>query len=188
MEPDISKLILLIKKKKPSALEKIMNLYMNSVYGIAKSIIGTIGSEEDIEECVQDVFIDVWDNIDKYDAERGAFKTWIFILCKYKALNKKKSIEPTLQTVAINETHFSSDSLEKSLLSKEAKSEIIDAIKSLGKIDREVFVRRFLLEESINEICEFMNLSRQAVDNRLWRGKKLIRAILNSKERGHFYG
>ncbi len=170
------------KTVKPD-IERFMDLYMGSVYGVAKSILMNIGSEQDIEECVQDVFIEAWNNIDRFDESRGSMKTWLLILCKYRALNVKKSLMRKRKVVDFEEVQLSSKGdIEENLLFKERKDEIIQAVNSFNSIDKEVFLRRYFLEQSIEYICSHMELSRQAVDNRLWRGRKRLREILSFEE------
>ena len=162
-----------------------MDLYMNSVCGLAKGILLSVGSEEDVEECVQDVFLDAWNNIEKFSPQRGTFKTWLLILCKSRALNKRKSLINKGKIIQLDEKLTSSkENLEENYLAREGKENVIEEIKSFNAIDREIFVRRYILEQSIEEICSVMNLSRQAVDNRLWRGRKQLRESLASNERG----
>lgn len=164
-------------------IEILMNLYMSSVYGVAKSILIDTGSEQDIEDCVQDVFVEAWNNIDKYDKSRGSMKTWLLILCKYKALNIKKALIKKNRVVDFEELQIpSKENIEENLLFTERKDEIIEAIKSFNSIDKEVFLRRYFMSQSIEYICSNMNLSRQAVDNRLWRGKKRLWEILSLME------
>jgi RNA polymerase sigma-70 factor, ECF subfamily len=166
-------------------VEKLMDLYMGSVYAVAKAILINIGTEQDIEECVQDVFIEAWNNIDRFDESRGSMKTWLLILCKYRALNIKKTLMKKNKIIDFEELQISSkEDIEENVLFKERKDEIIDAIKSFSPIDRELFLRRYFMEQSIESICSHMNLSRQAVDNRLWRGRKKLKQILNFQEGG----
>jgi RNA polymerase sigma-70 factor, ECF subfamily len=164
-------------------VERLMDLYMGSVYGVAKSILMNIGSEQDIEECVQDVFIEAWNNIDRFDESRGSMKTWLLILCKYKALNLKKELIKKNKIVDIEELQISSkETIEENLLFKERKGEIIEAINSFNPVDKEVFLRRYFMKQSIEYIVGSTKLSRQAVDNRLWRGRKKLREILDFEE------
>nr|WP_284703730.1 sigma-70 family RNA polymerase sigma factor [Clostridium swellfunianum] len=163
-----------------------MDLYMGSVYGLAKSILINTGTEQDIEECVQDVFIEAWNNIDKFDESRGSLKTWILILCKYKALNKKKALIKKNNIIDIEALQLSSkEDIEENILLKERKDEVIEVIKSFNPIDKEIFLRRYFMEQSIEYICGYMKLSRQAVDNRLWRGRKRLREIIEIEGRRH---
>lgn len=58
MEQSITQLIYQIIKRKPEALEKVMDIYISNVYYVANSILSHVATEEDIEECVQDTFLD----------------------------------------------------------------------------------------------------------------------------------
>jgi RNA polymerase sigma-70 factor, ECF subfamily len=172
-----------IKKRNEEALKQVMDMFMNSVYGIAKSILIGIATEEDIEECVQDVFVDVWKDIHKYDNKRGSLKTWILILCKYKALNIRKKSVKEIKPIDLEEMQLAtSDKLEEEYMTLETKKEMLDAINCLNNIDRDIFLRRYLLDQDIDAICSIMELTRQAVDNRLWRGRKRLRDIIGSME------
>ncbi|WP_425341289.1 sigma factor [Brevibacillus borstelensis] len=53
------------------ALEYAMSVYGKNVYALVHRIIGGIGSREDIEECVSDVFIAAWKKIAEFDEGRG---------------------------------------------------------------------------------------------------------------------
>jgi RNA polymerase sigma-70 factor (ECF subfamily) len=181
MEPDTDQLIYQIAKHKPEALEKVMDLYFSNVYYVAKSILYHVAAEEDIEECVQDSFLDAWNNINKYNPERGTFKTWLLILCKYRALNLRKTLLSKPEVIEFEEFQsIINENPESEYLWKEGSQEIISAINTLGPIDREIFIRRFILEQSINEISKIMKLSRKAIDNRLWRGRIQLKDTLSS--------
>lgn len=183
IEVGVDGLIRLIKKKKPKALEKVMDLYIGSVYGVARSILYNTASEADIEECVQDVFVDAWNNIGKYNPERGSLKTWILILCKYKALTLRKLLMNTGKVINIEDVQLSvKENVEDNYIAKESTEEIITVINSFGDTDKEVFISRYILGQSVDEVCSRMNLTRQAVDNRLWRGRKRIRDLFNPSE------
>lgn len=180
MEQEITKLIKQLAKRKPEALSRIMDLYLSNVYYVAKSILHQVASEEDIEECVQDTFLDAWNHFDRYNPERGTFKTWLLILCKYRALTLRKAARNKPEEVEYQDyLTVNHDSPERELPNKEGTDEIINAINALNSIDREIFIRRFLLEQEINEISNIMKLTRKAVDNRLWRGRNILKDALN---------
>lgn len=179
MDPDITQLVYQIKKRKPDALEKIMDIYISNVYSLAKSILKHVSAEEDIEECVQDTFLDAWNHIERYNPDRGTFKTWLLILCKYRALNIRRACLTKPGEVGLGDQQSSVNlTPENEYLSKEGSKEILRAIHLLAPIDREIFIRRFILEQGINEISEIMQLSRQAIDNRLWRGRSQLKEKL----------
>jgi RNA polymerase sigma-70 factor (ECF subfamily) len=103
-------------------------------------------------------------------------------LAKYKALDYRRK----LQKHQIADTHApddqlqaSSDSVEKEVLSKESLNDMIRVINGFNELDRKIFYKRYFYYESIESIAEQFHLSRQAVDNRLWRSRKMLKEALN---------
>ncbi|MDI9513191.1 MAG: sigma-70 family RNA polymerase sigma factor [Bacillota bacterium] len=187
MEPDIGALIGQLKKKKDFALEQVMDIYMDPVYSLASTILRGYGQTVDIEECVQDVFIDAWNKISEYDPGRGKLKTWLLILCKYKALSYKRRLSRQNRVFKIEDLkresqQIEASNVEASFLAKEERQKIIEAIRSLPDLDRQIFLRVYILDESIEEVSKSLGLSRQAVDNRLWRGRKALRKYFKNTE------
>ena len=81
-----------ILKKDPKGLDYIMNTYMKKVYFLVDKIIGFYGKEE-VEECVSDVFLAIWEDINQYDESKGSFSSFVFMKTKYKALDYKRKLE-----------------------------------------------------------------------------------------------
>ena len=81
-----------ILKKDPKGLDYIINTYMKKVYFLVDKIIGFYGKEE-VEECVSDVFLAIWEDINQYDESKGSFGSFIFMKTKYKALDYKRKLE-----------------------------------------------------------------------------------------------
>ncbi|MFL0196298.1 sigma factor-like helix-turn-helix DNA-binding protein [Clostridium sp. WILCCON 0269] len=69
-------------------------------------------------------------------------------------------------------------------MSKESKAEVIKAIKELKDIDRKIFIRRYLIQEDIVDIASSLGISRSIVDNRLSRGRKVLKEKLNFLRKG----
>lgn len=55
------------------------------------------------------------------------------------------------------------------------------ALDRLPVADRDLLVRRYFLETSISDLCREHNLSRGAMDNRLWRARQALRAALGQE-------
>lgn len=62
--------------------------YRGSLYNI---IIQIIPDPENANDVLQELFITVWKNIDKYDAQKGRLYTWLFNLARNTAINKTRS-------------------------------------------------------------------------------------------------
>lgn len=160
------------------AYEYMVCKYAKIIFCLAYNILSGSHSKEDIEECVADVFLDAWIKISEFDEERANFRSWLLILTKYKALSYRRRKSPSnvvdIEDVEVKDDH----NLEKQVLLRQEQEQVIKIINSFQKIDREIFVRRFFLGEKINDLAEALNLSRSAVDNRLLRGRKTIKEVL----------
>ena len=78
-----NKIIKLIKKKDHRGIDYIVDLYSDKISYIVNSILKGYSNKEDIEECISDVFISVYNDIHTYDNKKGKFETFVFIKAKY---------------------------------------------------------------------------------------------------------
>lgn len=60
---------------------------------------------------------------------------------------------------------------------------VIAIVDTLKEIDQQIFYKRYFFYESIEEIAQNLGLTRKAVDNRLWRMRKLLK---EKSDRGDF--
>lgn len=70
------------------------------------------------------------------------------------------------------------------IISKENKDEIINMIKDLKGMDREIFIRRYLIQEDIVDIASYLGVNRSVVDNRLSRSRKILKEKLEILKKG----
>lgn len=171
-----------IKNRNVAALEYAIDNYGKLIYKIIYNILNSFGDKESVQECVSDVFTAVWYNIKTYDNKKASFKSWIIAISKYKAIDYRKKLMKNLNIENINDYNITAlNDTEEYILAVENKEEIIKIIKELGMVDCEIFIRRYFLEESIEKIAKSLELTRQSVDNRLWRGRKRLKEKMLSK-------
>ncbi|AOT70636.1 sigma-70 family RNA polymerase sigma factor [Geosporobacter ferrireducens] len=179
MEYSQSALVEGIKAKDVAAYNYMINKYTKTIYYLAYNILSPALGKEDIEECVSDVFLDAWIKIDEFNQEKGNFRTWLFILTKYKALTYKRK-KATKNVVDIEEFQIKdSYNLEKQFFLRQDQEKVVEIINSFNRIDKEIFFRRYFFDEKISDLEKTFNLSRSAIDNRLLRGRKIIKEALN---------
>lgn len=179
MQYSESELISEIQKKNQSAFDVMITEYTKPVYYLVYNILNIGNSKEDIEECVSDVFVEAWEKIDRYDPKKGNFRKWLLMLTKYQALNYKRKLEKHpvgyLEDYEENELPDS----QVSLLERETQQMILETIKGFNDIDRQLFIRRYFLDEPISTLMQSMNLTRSAIDNRLLRSRNKIKEALS---------
>jgi RNA polymerase sigma-70 factor (ECF subfamily) len=100
---DDEQLISAIKRRDQAALLQLYQRYADYVYSIAYRVLD---DQTDAEECLQDVFLRVWQRIDQYEAERGAFATWLAGIARNMAIDR---LRRTARRVKISEALLSDE-------------------------------------------------------------------------------
>ncbi|TMU85812.1 sigma-70 family RNA polymerase sigma factor [Bacillus sp. BHET2] len=122
-----------LKKKKEDALEYIIDAYMPLVKTIATKILHN-GNHLDIDECINDVFLIVWQNSHQFKGEAEDFKKWIGMITKYKAIDRYRQAEKRNTREQMNESLLQKESsmeTDISVLRQEEKNELLAAISQL---------------------------------------------------------
>jgi RNA polymerase sigma-70 factor (ECF subfamily) len=68
-------------------LEKIMDQYMAFVYTIVYGKLSSICNKQDIEECVSDIFYEIYRARNIIDLEKGSLKSYLAVLSKRTAID-----------------------------------------------------------------------------------------------------
>jgi RNA polymerase sigma factor (sigma-70 family) len=76
-------------KKHDSAAFKYLYLnYRGSLFTVISQIISNTETANDV---LQEVFVNIWKNIDKYDASKGRLFTWLLRVAQNAAINTARS-------------------------------------------------------------------------------------------------
>src|SRR5229473_5019120 len=76
----------------PDALETLISRYSREVFYFIRLVLDGIGVVQDAEECVNDLFVAVWQEIDSFDPARGTLRTWLTMRAKYIALDRRRQL------------------------------------------------------------------------------------------------
>ena len=71
------KIIIAIRNRSEGAINETIDKYSKLLWSIIGKVLNNIGSVQDIEECVADTFIYLWENPHKFDPSRP-----FQVLCK----------------------------------------------------------------------------------------------------------
>ncbi|WP_027622950.1 sigma-70 family RNA polymerase sigma factor [Clostridium lundense] len=166
-----------LKCKNEKALDYIYSKYVNLVYKVVLNVLNDVATKEDIEECVSDVFIAVWKNISKYNADVTPFNKWLIAVSKYKAIDYLRKFNKWEQTIELEESiSTSKDNIEDKIIQQGEMTTIYRTIMDMNKIDRNIFIKRYFLNENIVDIARHLNMSRNSIDSRLSRGRKTLKS------------
>ena len=81
-----------LQRRDPEALETLISRYSREIFYFIRVVLDGIGVAQDAEECVYDLFMAVWQEIDSFDPERGTLRTWLTMRAKYIALDRRRQL------------------------------------------------------------------------------------------------
>lgn len=163
-------IIKLLIKRKEKGIDILVNQYRGLITSIVRKNLGQLSNYE--EECVNDIFLSIWNNIDKFDKNKNSFKNWIGVISKYKAIDYKRKYTPNFDTVSIEDYDFISDETQ---LTDEISDELDSMLSCLNKSDKDLFINHYIKGEKLEEIASKNKLNISNLYNRLSRGRKKIK-------------
>ena len=161
--------------------ERALDALIDKYGGLIKSIVTYHLHENYRGECMNDILLSLWRNMDRYDPEKNSLKNWIGAVCKYKCIDyKRKYYNENFSE--LDERIPSPMSAESGIIRAELEAEIDELLQSLPERDREIFRRRYIDGESVELISAETGMKSSAVYNRLSRGRRRLKNILIRSE------
>lgn len=172
-------IITAIRKRDETIIQEIITKYSRLLWSVSGAVLNNIGSEQDIEECVADTFIYLWEHSDKYDPKRGKLKTWLAIIARTQAVNRCREIAKR-NTIPLEDTDFIDClAIVDNILQEETRKTLFAALNALSEPDREILLRRYYYNQKPREIALALNMSVKQIDNRLYQTKRRLREALS---------
>ena len=81
-----------LQERDLEAFETLISRYSREIFYFVRLVLDGIGVAQDAEECVNDLFITVWQEIDTFDSERGTLRTWLTMRAKYITLDRRRQL------------------------------------------------------------------------------------------------
>ena len=174
-------LLELLHNKPELGLKMMMDNYIALIYTIIFNKLSGMYSKEDIEECVSDVFFEVFHYKSRIDLQKGSIKAFLAVVAKRKAIDmyRKNKNNNHIPIDDVSQSLYTAeDDVVHTILLKESNSELIDAIKSLGEPDSEIILRRYYLRQSSKDISKNIGLKVNTIDKKVSRGIQKLKKLL----------
>lgn len=161
-----------------TALSQLYDRYARVLYSLVFKMLGSV---EEAEEAVIDVFNQVWRSVESYQSERGRVDTWLFTIARSRALDRlrqrqrqTKIMDATVQHVPVND----GNQPEETLLIHERREQVTVALAELPVEQQIVLELAYFGGYSKSEIAAKLNVSVGTVKTRTRLGLKKLRGIL----------
>ena len=166
-----------LKRKREEALRYIIDEYVGIVKAVIYNALKSYNDPQMIEECISDTFLGAFDNAAQFEGNQEDFRKWICTIAKFKAINKQRKLSKTPLFYEIDESSDVVKSAEDEYLIKATTEELLKMMSQLDQLDRDLFTMKYFLNMKNEEIAVHCGLTKAAIDNRLYRGKKRLQQI-----------
>lgn len=180
---DDNKIIELFLARAEAAISETAMKYGKLCYRIANNILA---NHEDSEECVNDTYLALWNNIppkrpNYFSAFTGKI-TRNYALRKYEYYTaKKRNPEAVCSLEELCECVSGTESVESELENKMVEELINKFLWKQDKEKRDVFILRYWYFESMESICNHTGFSQGKVKSMLFNLRGKLRAYLESE-------
>jgi RNA polymerase sigma-70 factor, ECF subfamily len=182
-DADDLRLMQLVGRGDTEAFEELIEKHQALVAG---TVARMLGSNSDVEDIAQQVFIRVWKSARRY-VPRAKFTTWLLKITRNLVFNElrrtKRRAHVPLQPEAGAEDPPLKDEMnlapDASLLETELHQTIEQAVLQLPETQRMALVLRRYEQLSYEQIAEVLDLSVPAVKSVLFRARSELRSRLS---------
>jgi RNA polymerase sigma-70 factor, ECF subfamily len=160
-------------------------LYSRYAPNIYRLTFGLLQHKQDAEEVLQDSFEYAFRRLDRFDANRASFKTWLYQIAISRSRNKRR--RKWLPTVALDQT--SDDQLvdrarpqpEERLARDEQQRVVWEALQTLSPRLRETAILRYYAGLTFVEIGQVLAIPPKTAQSRMRLAHKQLKLLLNEE-------
>ncbi len=181
MKANEKNFITLIRRKKEAGILYVIDTYGRYLRTIVSKRLFALPDQTD--ECMNDIFLGIWKNIDSFDESKGSFKSWAAGIARLEAIEYLRKASRELQTASLDGLELPQEDVHLLALVEQELSEETQALLScLKPEDQELFLRVYAYEEKPEEVSTKMGITRDSLYVRLFRGKRKIRMTAASRK------
>ena len=160
-------------------MNEVINKYSRLLWPIVSAVLEHVGSEQDVEECVADAFIYLWQYPEKFDPAKGSLKSWLCLVARSRAIDRYRQIVRKGELPLEEAVLSVSLGMQEELIGRETRQELVAAVNALGEPAREILVRRYYYNQKPRQIALALGMTVKQVDNSLYRSKRQLRQALS---------
>lgn len=180
MKADEKNFIALIRRKKEEGILYVIDTYDSYLRAIVRRRLFSLPDQ--VDECMNDIFLGIWKNISSFDETKGSFLNWAAGIARLEAIDRLRRAHRNFQTVSLEEMELPQEDMQlRQLVEKELSRETQELLSCLKPEDQELFLRIYGNEEDPRQVSKELGLTTDNLYVRLFRGKKKMRLMAEKK-------
>jgi len=163
----------------PQSFAELFERTKNLVY---KTAYLMLGSAEEAEDALQEVFVLVYKSLSSFDPRKGALTTWLHRITVNYCLGVRRKRHVDSRPLEEDELEQLSDPRPSGMARLEDAQTMAQAIQSLSDKQRVVVILRYYWDLPYSEIAEILDIPLGTVKSRLERALHSLRESLTRQE------
>ncbi|AKN32251.1 RNA polymerase subunit sigma-24 [Clostridium carboxidivorans P7] len=165
-----------LKCKDLKALDYLVDNYSDLGLKVSFSVLN---NRQLSEECTNDVLLKVWDNIAFFKGSSEDFGKWFAVITKRQAIDILRREKRHSNRLELKEdlAYSNCDNVFEEVHKKLQEEALKSNLEMLDEDSKEIIVRRYLKEESLDEISANLGINKSAISNRLLRIRKKLKHV-----------
>ena len=181
------KIILAIAARDERMLAFVVQKYSKLLWKIAASILNNAASAQDVEECVADVFIYLWQYPEKYDPDKAKLSSWLSVIARSKAVDSYRRItrkrEISMEEIMVHSLGYAENNVaEEEMEERHSRDKLRSCIDELDEREKDLVMRRYYYEQKPAEIAVALDMPKKQVENRLYYVRQKLRKMMEKQE------
>ncbi len=179
---EIKNLIGRIKAGDKEAWNMLINRFSKKVYNLA---LNFAGNRDDASDITQDIFIKVYNNIEKFEVDKN-FNSWLLTLSKNYCIDYWRKQKNTRNQLELDEgiydgtVHDGARTPEDNMVRSSESQYLRDKLRQLPPDLRTLIIMRDIQDYTYQEISEHLDVPMGTIKSRINRARiKLAKIVLS---------
>ncbi|MGH2513901.1 MAG: sigma-70 family RNA polymerase sigma factor, partial [Candidatus Limnocylindrales bacterium] len=176
-EADDATLVGRVRERDEAALEELVRRYERPLFALAYRVAG---GDQYAQDVVQEVFVTLWRDADRFDPARGAVSSWLLTMARFKAIDllrretgaKRRHVEADLSLEP------ATDDVHQEVWLRARQDVVRAALRELGDTQREAVSLAFFDGLTHVEVAEALGIPLGTAKTRIRDGLIRLRRVM----------
>jgi RNA polymerase sigma-70 factor (ECF subfamily) len=173
-----AQLVLLVARFDESALAELYRRHAGAVYGLARRLLSEPGAAEDV---VQDVFVRLWGEPERFDPARGALRSYLLARTHSRSIDilRSEGSRRRREERDAKQTAEAGYDVEREVWDMTLAAHVRAALGELPDLERKVIELAYFGGHTYREVAELLGQPEGTVKGRIRNGLRRMHASLS---------